>query len=234
MESPWLAMSNSGQRGRTRLPSGCITAVKRRVMCFLQTPVSFSIPLPLMICDHAPLYFLACPETIGQRSRRRARCDERRDRMAKQGVRTSSRVCVSRRPRLRSSLWLGRFSRRTVRRGLRLLLGELVVVLYFVFEPIQLRFKSPPGRPGPDRSRGVQLVRIVDQVVALPLVLLPEIDQLVRLGADAVMGPRVVVARIVVIAIVPALPPVGRPLALDSGTKLRPCMSAGIFSRRSP
>ena len=55
----------------------------------------------------------------------------------------------------------------------------------------------------------MQLERIVHQVEQLPLILLPEINQLVGTRADAVVRAGVVVARVVVIAVVHRRAPVG-------------------------
>ena len=128
---------------------------------------------------------------------------------------TAPRSSLRRLVRLRS-LGLAGLGRRAVGTGRGLVFGEFVVVLHLLLQPIQLRLELG-HQVGVGRIVGqvVQLVRVVHQVVALPLVLLPEVDQLVRLGADAVMGPRVVVARVVVVAVVPARAPVGGPLALE-------------------
>ena len=65
----------------------------------------------------------------------------------------------------------------------RLLFGELVVVLQFFLQAIQflLQIGNQAGL-GRIPRQVVQFLRIVNQVVAFPLVLLPEVDELVGLG----------------------------------------------------
>ena len=56
----------------------------------------------------------------------------------------------------------------------------------------------------------VELVRVLYQVEQLPLILFPEVDQLVRAGAYAVARPRVVVSRVVIVAVLHRRAPINR------------------------
>src|SRR5207249_4650260 len=109
-----------------------------------------------------------------------------------------------------------------------LLVRELVLVVEGALQPPQLDL---------ERSRQVLLARLAVQVVELggvvheieqlPLVLPPEVDQLVRPGAHTVVRARVVVARIVVVAVVHRRAPVRRRAAPQHADEAPPLHVAG-------
>jgi len=93
----------------------------------------------------------------------------------------------------------------------KLVARELVVVSDGAFQSHELRLEG--GRElllARLPIDAVHLERIVHEVVQLPLILLPEVDQLVRLRPDAVVRARVVIARVVVVAVVHGRSPVRR------------------------
>src|SRR5262249_23425843 len=93
----------------------------------------------------------------------------------------------------------------------RLLVRELVLVAKRGLQATQLMLARRGDRLMARKAVHVlQLVGIVHEVVELPLILLPEINQLVRPRANAVVRTRVVIARIVVVAVVHRGAPVGR------------------------
>ena len=82
-----------------------------------------------------------------------------------------------------------------------LLIGELILITQLCFQSVKLILQ--PGDEVLLRRVAVdvvQFVRVLHEVVELPLVLLPEVDQLMCCGAYAVMRAGIVIAWIVVVA----------------------------------
>ena len=102
-------------------------------------------------------------------------------------------------------------------------IGQLIVVARLALQSRELGLQRRDQRFLPGLAvQVVQLVRILAQVEQLPLVLRPEVDQLVRERANAVVLPRIVVAGIVVVAVVHRSPPVGRRAAPEHRQQAAP------------
>src|SRR6185369_2871702 len=77
----------------------------------------------------------------------------------------------------------------------QLFVRELVVVAHLAFETGELRLQRVRERLLSLLTvQIVQLERIVHEVIQFPLILLPEVDQLVSERANSIVRPRVVIA----------------------------------------
>ncbi len=93
---------------------------------------------------------------------------------------------------------------------------KLVPVLEVIFEAIQFAREAGHGLFLVWIIVEVaQFIGVFDEVKQFPLILFPEMDQLVRLGADAVMGAGIMVAGIMIITVIHAGAPIPRALAFE-------------------